>query len=71
MPAKTFIPLSDALPYWPADLLDEPAFLKRVGVSEFDIKVQNDVTTMSGRVLFLQDLAVKLPWLAGTSSWSP
>ena len=59
-----FVSLSLALPYWPGDLVGEPAYLDEVGVRDFEI----DETTgldVTGTLLWLRELAFDLSLVDG------
>lgn len=63
-----FIPLRDALPFWPTDRFtsrDEDGFLDRVGLSDFEAEETPTQTTLRLTVAFRDEIEFDLPGLDG------
>jgi hypothetical protein len=62
-----FVPLSQSLPYWPADLFGQPDFLEEVGFRDYHIQEDVDLLKMTGTLLWFRELVFELPGLKGFS----
>lgn len=63
-----FIPLSQCLPFWPAELLGDAPALDLVGVSDFQMTyIEEQEISFSMDVMYLEDLELTIPGLDALS----
>jgi hypothetical protein len=65
MSLRGFIPLRQALPYWPSDLLGQPELIDEIGIEDYDVQESDDLLAISGTLIWFQEISFGLPGLEG------